>query len=466
VPIRRAKAAEPKAEPRAESRKRPEPLRERQGDMVVIRKAPERIDMLASEPEPEVEKLRSVRRQFQELQERQRAEEERTVPVREESDEERPARRARISRKKVWLGSTVVAVIALATLLSTVFHSAAMTVTVKTAAVNVSGDFTAKKSAAAGGGLAYQVVTAKETGAQEVKASGEKTVNSRASGHIVIYNDYSDVPQRLIKNTRFQTPEGLVFRISDSVTVPGKTSKGPGSIDVVVYADEAGDKYNVGLKDFTIPGFKGDPRFQTIYARSKTPLAGGFSGIQKVVADADRAKAKVAIEADLKAKLLEKARASVAPGAVFFDNAYVIDFKDLPDEAVSSSAASIREEATISAAVFAGSDLGAAIGKAAGQDVTTAPTIKDPSKLSFIPKGDFNPGAADSIQFSLKGPIMLEWGYDELALKEALKGKSRSQIPAALAAFPVIQKADISIRPFWRRTFPDSLGSISITKAE
>jgi len=79
-------------------------------------------------------------------------------------------------------------------------------------------------------------------------------------------------------------PGGLLssaIDISSLFIENGKTV--PGSIEVTVYADEPLSKYNIGLTDFTVPGFKGAPQFETFYARSKTPMTGGFTGMEPVV---------------------------------------------------------------------------------------------------------------------------------------------------------------------------------------
>jgi hypothetical protein len=112
--------------------------------------------------------------------------------------------------------------------------------------------------------------------------TGVKEVETKASGQIIIYNAFSSATQPLVRNTRFETPDGKIYRIKQSLSVPGASIKDgetiPGSIEATVYADEAGEEYNISLTDFTIPGFKGGPRFDKFYARSKTPMSGGFMG--------------------------------------------------------------------------------------------------------------------------------------------------------------------------------------------
>lgn len=380
-------------------------------------------------------------------------------PTQYEDSPRQPGKR----RTGLWytLGA-ILLVLALAFGASTLFHSATLTLVPRTLSSAITSEITAKKSAAIGE-LPFQVLTVKQSASETVKANGEKQVDKKATGTIIIYNNYSTAPQRLIKNTRFSTPEGLIFRISDSVTVPGKKGTTPGSVEAVVTADVSGESYNVGLKDFTIPGFKGDPRYTSFYARSKTPLSGGFSGIQKIVADADRAKAKSNIESKLIAELTKLAPGQVALDQILFDKAMRIDFTSLPEEA-SGDSVTLKEEGVLSLIVFDKEKLSETVAKQYIKDYKgEAILITNLDKLSFTPKGDFRPNA-DTLSFTLSGAAAFEWTYDELTLKQALAGKPRADIPTVLSKYPMIEKADISIRPFWLRKFPTSLEKITLEK--
>ncbi len=377
-----------------------------------------------------------------------------------------PKSRRPAGRKKIWIGSAAVGLVGLAVLISTAFHGASVMVSPKIVAANVGGDYMAKK-AAAKGELAFETVSLKRIGTEIAKATGEETVNKAAAGSIIIYNNYSSVSQRLIKNTRFETPEGLIYRISDSVVVPGKSGSTPGSVEAVVMADEAGDKYNTGLKDFTIPGFKGDPRYDSFYARSKTPLAGGFSGKRKVIAPADRKKAEENIMSKLRSSLVAELGKNVKPEQIFFDKGYVIDFVALPEEATAGSDVLVKMEGALSAAVFDRQSLSSYLATRAVKgyqgDVVV---VRDPQSIFFTPKSDFRPGTNTSVSFSLSGTASFEWLYDGSVLKDALRGANRDGVVPILQKFPMIEKADISIRPFWRSSFPDSVDRITIKRAE
>jgi len=74
--------------------------------------------------------------------------------------------------------------------------------------------------------LIYNLVTINGEMSRDIPATGEEQIEQKASGEIIIFNDHSPASQTLIKNTRFQTPEGLIFRIKDAVSVPGTTTQG------------------------------------------------------------------------------------------------------------------------------------------------------------------------------------------------------------------------------------------------
>ena len=397
------------------------------------------------EKKTQVETVREVRQEFMRIR------------------EDRP----RDWKKYLYVGGGV-AVVVIAIVISSIFHSAKVTVTPKTLVADVNANLSAKKNAG-GADLPFTPLSIKKIGAVTVKASGEEQVDKKASGTIVIYNNYSTAPQRLIKNTRFQTPEGLVFRIDQSVTVPGKKGTVPGSVEAVVYADEAGEKYNVGLKDFTIPGFKGDPRYTAFTARSKpgAPLAGGFSGVMKVVSDADRKAAQIEIEKNLRAELLKDAEAGLSADSVLFDNAYLITFAPLPQENLSNDQVTIKEEGTISGFVFNKKSLSTFVARASIKEYKNEPIlVENISDLTFTPKKEIHPGTDNDVSFVLSGNARFMWTYEEVDLKKTLVGLSREGVPAAIREFPMIEKIDISMSPFWRRSFPDTPDKIYIERAE
>jgi len=104
------------------------------------------------------------------------------------------------------------------------------------------------------------------------------TVEGTARGKVTIINNYSK-NQPLIKTTRLLTPDGKLFRLDKTVTVPAG-----GSIEVEVYADQPGPEYDIDPTKFTIPGLW-EGLQDKIYAESNEKFTGGLR--QEKVATAE-----------------------------------------------------------------------------------------------------------------------------------------------------------------------------------
>lgn len=139
-----------------------------------------------------------------------------------------------------------------------------------------------------------QLFNVEKSANQTFQATGEKEVAQKARGTITVYNEYGTATQVLIATTRFQTPEGLIFRTLKGIVVPGTTVVGgkiiPGIMKVEVIADKPGQSYNILASKFGIPAFseKGDTvRYEKVYGKSDEPMKGGAIGQAKVVTDVD-----------------------------------------------------------------------------------------------------------------------------------------------------------------------------------
>lgn len=313
------------------------------------------------------------------------------------------------------------------------------------------------------GELPFQVVTVAKEGKVTVPAAGEEQASVKATGVIRIFNNYSAAPQVLVANTRFETPKGLIFRITQGVTVPGKTGTTPGSIDVAVVADKPGADYNVGLSDFTIPGFKGDPRFEKVFGRSKSAIAGGFEGTRKKVAKTDEDVARAKIRDGLRANLVGEVAKNIPEDFVMPGNAYFIEYETLPNVSVDLGA-ELKEKATIHGIIFRKQDLAKAIAKKSKSAPSDKMDVLDADKLAFAPKAPSGDRLweAETMSFALNGTTTVLVPVDIDKLKADLAGKPRNGLNAVLAAYPNVKNAEVVIRPFWKTKFPESTDSISV----
>lgn len=107
---------------------------------------------------------------------------------------------------------------------------------------------------------------------QKYFPTGSKIIEGLAGGEVVLYNKTSE-SQVLVKTTRLLTDKGILFRLSDKVTVPAN-----GEVVAVVYADKAGAESNIDPSKFTIPGLATDKQ-KVVYAQSLKTMD---SGVRKV----------------------------------------------------------------------------------------------------------------------------------------------------------------------------------------
>jgi hypothetical protein len=363
-------------------------------------------------------------------------------------------------RKLWWTIGGVALILVLLFVFGTIFAGATVNLTPRAELVNLDTTFTAYK-APAPGQVGFEIITVERESSRSVVATGEEKIERPASGRIMVYNNFDGDPQKLIKNTRFQTPDGKVFRIQESITVPGKVGNTPGSVEAEVFADSAGTEYNIGLSDFTIPGFKegGDmDRFNGFYARSKTEMTGGFSGTVKTASEADTEKANNEMEAELTVGLMEDAEAAIPENFVLLPESKDYSFDPLPNTEGQDGQVVLRMKGSVRL-MAVGKDVvasAAAVERISGY--TGEPvTFIDTEGLTFqIVTTPFDLTSASSTDIRVTGPTTLVWTFDVEALASELAGKARSKTAQIFAKYPGIEKADVVVRPFWKRSLPGS----------
>lgn len=385
-------------------------------------------------------------------------------------DEGAPRRPRGMSRLFMWGG----AILSLAALLffgfSLLFAGATVEVEPRSEQSSIDGDFEASPNAPVTG-LTYQVITIEREGSEVVKASGEADVERRASGVIIVENNYSKAAQRLIKNTRFEAPDGKIYRINESVDVPGQRIEGgktlPGAVEVTVYADSPGEVYNRGLTDFTIPGFKGDPRYGKFTARSQTPMTGGFVGRERVVSDDELAAARSRIRDSLAGELRGAARAQMPAGFVLFDDASVISYTGGENMPEGEGELKVAERGALRGVLFNNRELASFIARntigSYDEEIVFLPAVES---LAFAIEGkdSLSFPLERPLSFSLRGEALIVWHVDDAALKDALRGREKAALPTIMAEYPVASFT-VSSRPFWSSRLPEEADRLNIVIA-
>lgn len=328
----------------------------------------------------------------------------------------------------------------------------------------------AKRQNATAGELTYEVMSLEAEGSREVSATGQEDVETQATGNIVIYNTSSD-SQRLITNTRFQTEDGLIFRISDPAVVPAAVDGTPGSITAEVFADEIGSEYNItsGVR-MRVPGFQENDMtelYEAIYAESTGVFSGGYAGPKFIVDEEQLSAALTSLQDELRQALESRVESERPAGFTLFDSSVVFVYRDLPSEEIEEGQVRIKQQAILQVPMFKNEDFASFIAAATVPGYEGEPVrIDDVSKLSFeYATEPTDISAEEGISFRLTGNPKLIWVFDSEQLKKDLAGGAQTALNTILGGYPAIERATVTIRPFWKQSFPDNTEDITIIES-
>ena len=296
-----------------------------------------------------------------------------------------------------------------------------------------------------------------------------KFAESKAHGTLTIYNEYSFAPQTLVANTRFQTKSsGLIFRLEKQVVVPGakKNASGglaPSTIMVAVAADTAGENYNIGPTDFTIPGFKGTPRYQKIYARSTDKFSGGFKGNGFVAGDAEIKTAEEAATAQVFEDAKKDLTSKIPPGFVMINGAREIRItrvsKPRPGEA--GTAFVVSADATAGMLIFKKEDILTLLSTLFLKPEQGEEILADKSDISYTKAVfDFD---TRLLSFTLAGNLVISTHVDPEVVRKSLVGLSVLQAEGLLKSRPEFTNFTLDVAPLWARSLPSKPEKIKVS---
>lgn len=376
------------------------------------------------------------------------------------------------SNKKLYAAiGAFVFVIGIALLLSAILGKTVLTINPQQRTPNVSAEYTAypeQRDEA----LSYEIMTLEATQESQVAASGQVEVEELATGVMEIVKTTPGA-ERLIKNTRFRSPNGLVFRTEESVVVPGAVDGVPGTIQVDVFADDVGESYNLEAgTEFDIPGFEEGgftELYESISGRNPQQFTGGFAGPQFQIDDDELATARQALQMELRDNLLARIATEKPADFIAFPGAVAITYNQLPAKEYGDDLVTIKEQAILQIPLFRSGDLASFLANETIPTYEGNPVrIQDPTVLSFSYSSATTSSSVianePSLTFNLSGKPQLVWEYDVVALKRDLAGLPKTALANIPNAYPGIQKASVQITPFWRQSFPEDTEAIEVVE--
>lgn len=177
--------------------------------------------------------------------------------------------------RTIALSFLVITVVLLAVVVFVTSKKATVTILAKedTKSINLSVGVNTNTSTAEGASVITGSVSSTLVNfSQKYFPTGSKTVEGIAGGQVTLYNNTAEA-QTLVKTTRLLSDKGVLFRLSDKVTVPAN-----GKTTAQVYADKSSADNAIGPSQFTIPGLAIDKQ-KLIFAKSEVAME---SGVKKI----------------------------------------------------------------------------------------------------------------------------------------------------------------------------------------
>jgi hypothetical protein len=342
-------------------------------------------------------------------------------------------------------------------------------VTPREGTVELSGPLVAEKVSSTG--LTFEMMVVEDSVSGEIASTGKTYVEKKATGTVRLFNNNSTSPQKLLIDTRLTDSSGKIYKTKTATTIPGQKmvdgKLSAGFVDVEIYADESGESYNLAKDtELKIFGFKGGPKYNTIYAKTTSEISGGMKGESSNVTE-DGLKAKTeSLKLELTKSLIEKAKAQLPETFVFYEKASIVKFSEPLIESIDSEKATIKLEATMNAVVFKETE----ITKALVKNVVS----KDDEKGVFVSNlRDLNieldptttigdPNSMSTIKIRINDKVNVVWNVDEDVIKESLAGIRKKDFDSKMIDFKNIDKAELHLKPFWKNKLPEKKDAIKI----
>ncbi|MBI5306537.1 hypothetical protein HZB04_03050 [Candidatus Wolfebacteria bacterium] len=297
-------------------------------------------------------------------------------------------------------------------------------------------------------------------------ASGKKNVVKYASGEIIIYNSFSSDVQNLVKGTRFETPDGKIFRLENSLIVPGaKIIDGkivPSNVKTRVAANEAGIDYNIApVEKFTIPGFKDSEKYNGFYAKSENAMAGGFVGEVPYPTESDIKTAREKTEAALKENLNSLIISQISSFFKIIDSGrkFGIIREDIGKEADKEGKFSVFMEGEMTLAAFKEDDVLKLMAMLAKQVLGESFEVKNFDVSYGVGQIDSKDGIFSFI-LNYNGnfwqPVDIE------KFKIDILGKKELELKTRVFSIPGVEKTTVSFWPFWVKNVPKNINRIKV----
>jgi len=374
--------------------------------------------------------------------------------------------------KGVWYVALVL-IVALFFGLSIFFTGATIKVTPQAMDISLNERFVAYKKAVSTE-LTFDFMVVDGSVERLASAAAKEEVEDVARGTVRIYNNHSAEDQSLVIDTRLADGDGKTYKTIKKVTVPGQQNiEGtiePGFVDVEVYADKPGEDYNIadGL-ELKIAGFgeANSPKYETIYAKTMTPLEGGFIGERFVLDDEQEATVLAELKSELATKLLEQSSAQAPATSLLPEKLSVLINTKISQEVKDNGEIAFVLEGSMFNVLFNKSELeryiiDTSVAGAEQGEIYIA-NIENIA-ISYLDEAaqTVDLESLETLGFQINDTLSVVWIVNEEALAFDLVGQKKKDFQSIITRYDSIESAELILKPFWRGKLPEADEDIEI----
>ncbi len=319
--------------------------------------------------------------------------------------------------------------------------------------------------------IPVRLIEVDKTVSQSFPATGSGAkADGRVHGQVTLSNMYSADPQTLIATTRILSPTGKLFRLKDTVVVPGMHSGQAGTIDTEVVADQTGSEYAIPAGSFTIPGLDGTPKKDKFTVVSHQAFVNGMtsSGALATVSSADIVKAKQAVEKALRDEIRSDVRHQLNSGEQILPETTeltTVSAGSAPLVGVVTDTFQYTWQAHARILAFSEDSVRSMIrDQFLAQSKNQTNITLDTSAMTIEygqPQADLN---KQTIQLNVHAKAVLQPAVSIDSLKQDFLGKSSGSLEAVVARHPEIANVEVDFgrTSFWK-TIPSRPGQVTLT---
>ena len=379
----------------------------------------------------------------------------------------------RLQRRVMWIAALVVLVggymltMYLVTNAKVMLYATGTKVSIDT---SFSVDPTLKSTDQAKSVLAGQTVSESKDLNGSFAPTGKQDVGTKAGGNITISNCLDTNPHLYVAGTRFQAPDGKIFRSTADATVPGGQGSffgctKPGTVTVAVTADQNGDSYNEAPATYTMPGLSSSQQTgQNAITCKGDQMSGGTSKTITIVSQSDVDTAKAALLAKDQDNAGRDLQSRVPSGYTPLTASQTTAVTTIsPSPAVGSAGDTATLTLKVTYSVLS-------VKKSEYEDLLHAQEQKQVGSQNQIYDdglGSAQVTATDKDATGRQAFHLTTEAYggtklDKVQLAGKLKGQRYGDAQNIASGLPGVTRADISIWPGWVGTMPRA-DKISIT---